>query len=483
MGGNLARLAEYLGFDGADSGDLKQARVLETPTLQWVQLAFNQRIGLNIAFKLLLILCLESGDMMAQSTDLDRYFLRNAVSTSVGEFLWGLGLPIILESTFVPVFLSSVGASNAQIGITGTIFSFSMAFVPFSAVYFTSRMPYKKGPTVWLQVIPAISIILLGVYYVFFGTPRLAYPVFIFFYSWFAAGLAATIPVWQNFVVKIFTPRDSVRGISIMMISQNSAKLLSGVVLTFAIGAAGMSLASAGMVFLLAGAAFFIGSFSYAFARENRDKIDQTAYESPVRYFSHYFKHVLKNHSMILFLLQDIEFPAVIVSVTFYARYAIDWRSVPAPVAGGAFIIFLFIGAVSANLLLGFTRRLKIRTRYALIKTSTLLAILLLIFLKSTILFYAVSFLLGFSRSGRNQLYGPVVKGLSGLEDASPYYAISPFLMLPVSAGLPVAVGFLLDCFSAWKAVAYQAAFASLLLIVLLSLIPFLKLRFPERMG
>jgi hypothetical protein len=79
--------------------------------------------------------------------------------------------------------------------------------------------------------------------------------------------------------------------------------------------------------------------------------------------------------------------------------------------------------------------------------------------LKSTILFFAVSFLLGFSRSGRNQLYAPVVKGLSGLEDASPYYAISPFLMLPVSAGLPVAVGSLLDCFSAWKAFTYQVTF------------------------
>jgi len=426
--------------------------------------------------------CFVSGGMMAQSTDLGKYFLRNAVSTSAGEFLWGLGLPIILESTFVPVFLTSVGASNSQIGMTGTIFSFSMAFIPFLAVYLTSRIPYKKWPTVWLQVIPSISIILLGLYYLFFGTPRFAYPIFIFFYSWFAVGLAATIPVWQNFVVKIFMPWDSVRGISIMMFAQNFAKLLSGVVLTFAIGAVGMSLASAGMVFFLAGVLFLIGSFGYAFARENRDEIDQTAYESPVGYFGYYFRHVLKNRSMILYLLQDIEFSAVVVSVTFYARYAIDWRSVPASVAGGAFIIFLFIGAVSANLLLGFARPLKIKVRYALIKASTILAIALLVFLKSTILFFAVSFLLGFSRSGRNQLYAPVVKGLSGLEDASPYYAISPFLMLPVSAGLPVAVGFLLDCFSAWKAFAYRVTFASLLLIVILSLIPFLNLQFPEKM-
>jgi hypothetical protein len=70
----------------------------------------------------------------------------------------------------------------------------------------------------------------------------------------------------------------------------------------------------------------------------------------------------------------------VIVSVTFYARYAIDWRSVPTPVAGGTFIIFLFIGAVSANLLLGFIRSLRIKVRYFLVKASTILAIVLLVF-------------------------------------------------------------------------------------------------------
>jgi predicted dinucleotide-binding enzyme len=48
-------LAEDLGFDGVDAGDLKQARVLEPLALFWVQLAFNQVIRLNTKFKLLLI--------------------------------------------------------------------------------------------------------------------------------------------------------------------------------------------------------------------------------------------------------------------------------------------------------------------------------------------------------------------------------------------------------------------------------------------
>jgi hypothetical protein len=45
-----------------------------------------------------------------------------------------------------------------------------------------------------------------------------------------------------------------------------------------------------------------------------------------------------------------------------------------------------------------------------------------------------------------------------------------------------VAVGSLLDFFSAWKASAYQVTFASLLLLVILTLIPFVKLQFPEKM-
>ena len=109
---------------------------------------------------------------MHENTDLDRLFTRNTFVISLGEFLWGLGLPVILESTFIPVFLSTMGVSNSRIGLTGMIFSISIAVIPLFAAYMTARMPYKKGPTVWLQVIPSAAVMCLGIYYIYFGVNK-----------------------------------------------------------------------------------------------------------------------------------------------------------------------------------------------------------------------------------------------------------------------------------------------------------------------
>jgi len=413
----------------------------------------------------------------------DKYFWQNALGASFSEFLWGLGLPVVLESTFVTVFLSYSGVSNSEIGLVGMILSISFAIAPFFSAYFTSRMPYKKAPTIWLQVFPSISIMLLGLCYIFFGKHNSVYPVFILFYSLFSIGLASTVPVWQNYIVKIFTPKNCVRGISIIMIGQNIGKLLGGTILAIFLASVKMSIYNAGIIFLLSGTAFLVGSLCFIITRENKDMVDSSITESAVGYFLHYIKHILNNRGILLYLLQDIEFNVVVVTITFYARYAVDWCSVPISEAAGAFIILLFVGAVSANLILGFMKKFNLKVRYAFIKISSVIALLLVLFLKEIFAFYVISFLLGFSRSGRVHLYGPLVKGLSGLDDASPYYAITPFLMLPVSAGLPVGAGFLLDMLSGKKAGAYSVLFAVLLMAVILTFVPFLKLKFPVEHG
>jgi len=46
------RLAAELGFDPVDAGPLSQARLLEPLGLLWISLAYRQRLGRNIAFRL-----------------------------------------------------------------------------------------------------------------------------------------------------------------------------------------------------------------------------------------------------------------------------------------------------------------------------------------------------------------------------------------------------------------------------------------------
>ena len=42
----------------------------------------------------------------------------------VVEFFWGLGFPIVLESTFLQLFLKNLGASSFVIGIVPALFIF-----------------------------------------------------------------------------------------------------------------------------------------------------------------------------------------------------------------------------------------------------------------------------------------------------------------------------------------------------------------------
>jgi MFS family permease len=416
-------------------------------------------------------------------SDLKKYFRRNAAAISAGEFLWGIGLPVVMESTFVTVFLSILGATNTQIGLSGLAMSVSFAIVPLFAAFFTSKMPYKKGPTVWLQVIASAGIIFMGLAYIFTGSNRNAYIIFILFYSFFAVGISSTIPVWQNFIVKIFTPSDSIRGMSIMMFAQNSAKLISGFILALVIGKTGISVRTAGFAFLIAGLTFLAGSLAYAYAKENRDDIGINRGRNIFGYFTFYIRHILKNRNMILFLLQDIEFSAVVVFISFYSRYAIDYCGITASTASGIFIIMLFTGAVLSNILLGFTKNIPIKKCYLAIKICTLLGMAALILFRSEAAFFATSLMLGFSRSGRIQLYGPAVKGISALEDASPYYAIGPLIIIPVTSLLPVGMGTLLDKLAFMKGAAFTVGFACLFAIAMLSLIPFAAMKLSNIAG
>jgi MFS family permease len=367
--------------------------------------------------------------------------------------------------------------------MNGLIASASFAVVPLFAAFLTSKMPYKKGPTVWLQAVASAGIIFLGLLYIITGSKSGAYILFISFYSFFAVWLAATIPVWQNFIVKIFTPEDGIRGISVMMFAQNAAKLLSGFILAFTVSRTGIGVTAAGFAFLASGIMFMAGSIAYAWAIEDRDNIEMNAGRNMTGYFSHYFRHILKNRDMLLFLLQDIEFSAVVVFISFYSRFAVSYCGIPVSMATGVFIIMLFAGAVSANMLVGFTKGFSIKARYIAIKISTLAGMAVLILFRSEAAFFAASFLLGFSRAGRVQLYGPAVRGISGLDDASPYYAIAPIIIMPATSLLPVGMGSLLDSLAFMKAGSFTVSFECLFAVAALSVIPFAMLKFREAGG
>ncbi|MEJ5285183.1 MAG: MFS transporter [Brevinematia bacterium] len=413
-----------------------------------------------------------------ERVDLDKYFLQNTFALSLSEFLWGIGIPVILESNFVTVFLTYLGATNFQIGLSSFIFSFSMAIVPFFSAYLTSNMIYKKKANILTQYIPSVSVILLGINFLFFYKDKLGYEIFLFYFFLFSVGLASTGPLWQNYITKIFTPSKALKGISIMMFFQNTGKIIGGFLLALVLIYLPLNVKNSGLIFLITGILFFLGSTCFVFTKENPDDIKSLKRENFLKYYLTFLKKFFQNKNLIFYVIQDIEFIIVIVAITFYSRYAIEWGGISPAQVSGAFVIIAFVGAIVANFLLGFIEKVNLKLRYFLIKLSSIISLLFLIFSTNLVVFYIVSFFLGFSRAGRIHLYIPVVKKLTGCNDASPYYALLPFIMLPVSSFFPVIAGLFLDKFGFMGGNAYKYLFIFMFLLVCLSIIPFMKVDF-----
>lgn len=416
--------------------------------------------------------------MSAMQKRLDEHFFRNTAGISIGEFLWGMGLPVLLESTFLQVFLSSEGASNTIIGFSGTIFSISISVMPLFAAWFSSRYARKRTLVVLLHIAPSLSVLFLGLFYFIFGAKFNPVNVFLLFFLLFSVSLGLTLPVWQNYVVKIFSENKRLKGLSVMMVSQNAAKLCAGLLISVLITSRGFSLDTAALLFTLTGIVFLAGSAGYGFTYEEPDEKYDVEIRHPFHYVTHYAGHIFKNRAVKFFMLSDLEFISIGAVFAFYARYAVENAHVSKTTAGGLFAAVAFAGAVSASVLYGFLWRSKIKSKLYVSKIVSLSGVMLLIIFQSLPVFYIVSFMLGFSRGSRTLLFSPCIKKISGLADASAYYAIIPLIMLPVSAGLPVGVGRMID--SIPGAYAYRISFIVPAALILLSFYFLKRTDYPE---
>jgi predicted MFS family arabinose efflux permease len=411
---------------------------------------------------------------------LDTYFLRNALGVSLSEFFWGIGIPILLESTFLQLFLAGQGASNTVIGFSGTIFSVSISIMPLFAAFFASGFQRKKMLVIVIHLFPSAAILLLGLFYFVFGAKYNTITVFLVFFLVFSITLGFTMPVWQNYIVKIFTPAKRLQGLSFMMISQNGAKLLSGIIIAGIIASFGMTLRISAYLFICTGIVFVIGSLLYFITYEQSDSKPDVEIRHPLHYVKHHIKHIFKNKPMLWYIVHDIEFFAIVTVFSFYARYATEHKGISASDAGGIFVILAFAGAVSANILFGFIWSGHIKNKLYFAKVCSFAGILLLVIHPAPYIFLMVSFLLGFSRGARFILYTSAVKLLSGLEDASSYYAIIPLITIIVSGGFPLLAGRSIDFLGFLGGDAYRITFILYLLIVLTGFFALKQTVFPE---
>jgi hypothetical protein len=277
-----------------------------------------------------------------------------------------------------------------------------------------------------------------------------------------------TLPVWLNYLVKIFSERRSVAGLAYMMIAQNAAKLASSIAILKIVDRYAFSREAAAGVFLGVGGLFCVGALFFLLTWDppEPDTPGGRARNGFAGFFTRSIRHMARNRNFLVFLAADLEFYIVVTIISFYAACATDHAGISPAAASGAFVGLIYAGAIAANIGLGTLGWLSLKQKTLFSKMAAMAAALAMAAWMTPPSFYAASLLLGVSRGTRMLVHPPAVKRLSGLEDATAYFAAAPILTLPVATGLPLLCGRFLDSYAGPGADAYRIVYSTAALLL-----------------
>jgi len=401
------------------------------------------------------------------SHGIDRHYVRNTAGISAAEALWGLALPVLVESTFLQLFLKHLGASDVIVGLMPGLLSAGVGVFALLAALLTSHLPSKRRAVIITHISASVPILAFGLVLIAAGTTRGTVNIFIFFYALFALAIGVTLPVWQNFIVSIFTEGRMFRALSVMLITQITCRFLGGLILVKFVERYSFSDSSMGACFITVALLLFAGSFFFLLVREERT--GDAAPAHTVASLASAVRGILGNRDFVLFQLSNIDIFACVTVITFYASYAVECRGVDRAVAAGLFIALIQAGAVASNVLFGWFNLLAIKSKYFFAKSGGLSAVAILLAAPCLPGFLAASFLIGMARGVHNIAYSPAVKLISGRRDATDYFSVTPLLMLPFSFGIPFASGIFLNGMPGNAGCRYPILFAAMGVLVLAS--------------
>ncbi len=417
---------------------------------------------------------------MERRLKIDLYYRQNVIGISGVEFLWGLGLPVVIESTFLQLFLKHLGASNFAVGlIPFFLFTGSSVFALLSS-YMTSGMRFKRRAVIILHLVSGTSLMIFGCLLYIIGEASYILLLFFSCYSIFCVCIGMTLPVWLNYLVIIFSENKSVSGLAIMMIAQNIAKLIGSFLILKVVDQYEFASPSSAVIFISVGTLLTLGSLFFLFTREL--PLAEESIVSSNRSFFEYLKqpvrHILKDKNFLYFLGADFEFFIVISIVSFYANYATTFRGVEPALAAGAFVGCIYCGAIVSNIALGTMGLLSLKNKYILSKLVAILALAIIILIDSDWGFYIASVLFGLSRGTRMLVYAPAIKKLSGQSDATGYFAVCPLFSLPLATLLPMTIGKFIDHYGWLGADAYHIVFVAAAVLLIFTLVCIIKTDF-----
>jgi MFS family permease len=442
---------------------------------------------------------------------LDTHFTRNVIGVSLVEFLWGFGMPPVFESTFLQLFLHTLGATSFLIGLIPTIASAGMAVASLFSYTLTSHLERKRAVVIIVHLSSALPILLFGLILGARGIQQSTLALFLTLYGLFSLAIGLVIPTWQTFLMKIFSPAKAVRAVSVLMVAQSVAKLVGSLTLVRIVERFSFSADGASLVFTCIGALFFVGSLPFILTVENgmkwgarlgarkRAPADapvspptralpppSAALQTPTAALARpalvppaparpvparpalaaSLRGLLANRRFLSFMGTDLEYFALSGVLAFYANYATEFCGIDPALASGLFMAFNYVGSIAANLLLGWAH-ISMRSKYLIMKSLSVAAVTLLALHSVPWVFYLTSLLFGASRGARMMVFTPTVNRLSGQTDATLYFAVAPVVVLPLSTGLPLLMGAFLDRFAFQGAMAYKTVFLAMAVLCL----------------
>ena len=413
---------------------------------------------------------------------------RNTAGLAGSEFCVGLALPVITaDAAFLPLLMRAAGGTTFEVGLMAAIFWAALAFLPLLSAYLTRGVPDKRTIAIATNATLALPPLAFGGMLLLLGPRFLSVSALIVTYAFLAAAFGISAPLWREYVTRVFPPHRVFAGLSVMFTLQTVARILSGLlaaalVQRFVFAPTMVGLVFVGTGLLLAGSALLL-----ALTRELASAAPAAASDEagPGARFTDVVATALRNRSFLLYMANDVEFFASSAVTAFYAVYATEHVGVAAA-AATAFVVATHAGSTAAYLFLGRSRLLSLRQRLILGKCCSVAGVLLVLAVPAAAApapwgFFVASALIGIGRASRQLAFMPVVKLLSRRADATAYYALAQLVTMPLSVGLPLLAGRMLQLLAALGGGGYRLVFAGLAALMAASMWVLLRIDLTEQ--
>ena len=406
------------------------------------------------------------------------HFVRNTIGISSVEFFWGMGMPVLIESTFLQLFLRSLGASYFLIGLLPVFLGISIPVFSIVSAYINPGIRNKRISVLFYHMITASPVALFGLFLFIFHPEERILHTFLLVYLIFSVGIGFTLPAWQSYIVSLFSHEDSLRALSVMYIVQSFSKLTGSFVIYRTVAKYALSLHGAAIVFSFGGLILMFGALFFLISREDYDPGEvQPGFSGPLAFFRN-LRKIFGESNFRTLIGSDFSYFAIITALSFYGNFAKDYGSVPEELIAGAFVAVSFTGGILAQILFGWHNVGSLRDKFVISKILGILGLLLMILADSIGLFLICAALLGAARSMRMLVYPPAVKALARTRDTTSHFALIALIELPFSMGLPLLAGIFLDLSVGLPAGGYRILFAALAMLLGAGLYFSVRLRF-----